>query len=54
MTTLRLLGTAHASLPAVFLDLFSGASAPALRKLGVLCVQPIDLLRGSGVDFVSW
>ena len=37
----------------IFLDLFSGASAPvtnALKRLGFLCLQPIDLLHGSGVD----
>ena len=37
----------------IFLDLFSGASAPvtnAFKRLGLLCLQPIDLLHGSGVD----
>ena len=47
---LRLLREALITAPcAVVLDLFSGASAPVTRR-GVLCFQPIDLLRGSGVD----
>ena len=34
----------------IFVDLFLGASAPVIKCLGFLCLQPIDLLRGAGVD----
>ena len=37
----------------LFLDFFAGAAAPvtsAFKSLGLLCMQPIDLLYGSGVD----
>ena len=37
----------------IFLDVFAGASAPvtsAFKSFGLLCLQPIDLLHGSGVD----